>query len=95
MTIFAADTLAAPFNEVNAIFEKQNSNITVQAQFGGSVMMAKRIIDLHQDADLLAVADYNVIPKYMFGSQAHASWYGGFARNAHNFRLYRQEQIRQ
>ena len=47
--------------------------MTVQAQFGGSVMMAKKITDLHQDADLLAVADYNVIPKYMFGNPAHAS----------------------
>jgi len=85
LTIFAAGTLAVPFKEVSAIFEKQNPNITVQAQFGGSVMMAKRITDLHQDADLLAVADYNVIPKYMFGAQPHASWYAGFARNAITF----------
>lgn len=85
LTIFAAGTLAVPFKEVSAIFEKQNPNITVQAQFGGSVMMAKRITDLHEDADLLAVADYNVIPKYMFGSQPHASWYAGFARNAITF----------
>ncbi|MGH6675921.1 MAG: extracellular solute-binding protein, partial [Xanthobacteraceae bacterium] len=57
----------------------------VQAQFGGSVMMAKKITDLHQAADLLAVADYSVIPKYMFGSPAYASWYAGFARNAVTF----------
>lgn len=85
LTIFAAGTLAVPFKEVSATFEKQNPNITVQAQFGGSVMMAKRITDLHQDADLLAVADYNVMPKYMFGGQPHASWYAGFARNAITF----------
>ena len=48
-------------------------------------MMAKRITDLRQDADLLAVADYNVIPKYMFGGQPRASWYAGFARNAITF----------
>jgi molybdate/tungstate transport system substrate-binding protein len=85
LTIFAAGTLAVPFKQVNALFEKQNPNVTVQAQFGGSVMMARKITDLHQDADLLAVADYNVIPKYMFGSQPHASWYAGFARNAITF----------
>ena len=85
LTIFAAGTLAVPFKQVSALFEKQNPNVTVQAQYGGSVMMAKKITDLHQDADLLAVADYSVIPKYMFGSQPHASWYAGFARNAITF----------
>jgi molybdate/tungstate transport system substrate-binding protein len=85
LTIFAAGTLAVPFKQVSAIFQKQNPDVTVHAQFGGSVMMAKRITDLHQDADLLAVADYNVIPKYMFGNSPHASWYAGFARNAITF----------
>ncbi len=85
LTIFAAGTLAVPFKQVNALFEKQNPTVTVQPQYGGSVMMAKRITELHQDADLLAVADYNVIPKYLFGSQPHASWYAGFARNAITF----------
>jgi molybdate/tungstate transport system substrate-binding protein len=85
LTIFAAGTLAGPFKQVNALFEKQYPNVTVQAQYGGSVMMARRITDLHQDADMLAVADYNVIPKYMFGSQPHAYWYTGFARNAITF----------
>jgi molybdate/tungstate transport system substrate-binding protein len=85
LTIFAAGTLAVPFRQVSSLFEQQYPNVTVQAQFGGSVMMAKKITDLHQDADLLAVADYNVIPKYMFGQPAHASWYAGFARNAITF----------
>jgi molybdate/tungstate transport system substrate-binding protein len=85
LTIFAAGTLAVPFKQVDALFEKQYPNVTVQPQYGGSVMMAKRITDLHQDADLLAVADYNVIPKYMFGGLPHASWYAGFARNAITF----------
>jgi molybdate/tungstate transport system substrate-binding protein len=85
LTIFAAGTLAGPFKQMNALFEKKYPNVTVQAQHGGSVMMARRITDLHQDADILAVADYNVIAKYMFGSQPHASWYAGFARNAITF----------
>ncbi len=85
LTIYAAGTLAVPFRQLNMLFEKNNAGIAVQAQFGGSVMMAKRITDLHQDADLLAVADYSVIPKYMFGNPAHAVWYAGFARNAITF----------
>jgi molybdate/tungstate transport system substrate-binding protein len=85
LTIYAAGTLAVPFKAVSTIFEKENPNVTVQAQFGGSVIMAKRITDLHQEADLLAVADYNVIPKYMFANPAYAAWYAGFARNAITF----------
>jgi molybdate/tungstate transport system substrate-binding protein len=85
LTIFAAGTLAVPFRQVSAIYERKYPEVTVQAQFGGSVMMAKKITDLHQDADLLAVADYNVIRKYMFGTPAHAAWYAGFARNAITF----------
>src|SRR5215469_17406945 len=82
LTIYAAGTLAVPFRQLNALFEKNNAGVAAQAQFGGSVMMAKRITDLHQDADLLAVADYSVIPKYMFANPAHTAWYAGFARNA-------------
>ena len=70
LTIFAAGTLAVPFKEIAALFEKKYPNVTVQAQFGGSVKMAKQITELHQDADLLAVADYSVIPKYLFAATA-------------------------
>lgn len=85
LTIFAAGTLAVPFRQVDALFEKKYPAIKVEPQFGGSVKMAKQITELHQDADLLAVADYSVIPKYMFGQPAHAAWYVGFARNAITF----------
>jgi molybdate/tungstate transport system substrate-binding protein len=85
LTVFAAGTLAVPFKTINALFESQNAGVTVQAQYGGSVKMAKQITELHQDADILAVADYNVIPKYMFAAPAHASWYAGIARNAITF----------
>jgi len=85
LTIFAAGTLAVPFKQINALFERQNPGVAVQAQFGGSVKMAKQITELHQDADILAVADYNVIPKYMFAKPAHAAWYASVARNAITF----------
>ena len=85
LTVFAAGTLAVPFKQIDALFEQQNPNVTVQAQYGGSVKMAKQITDLHREADILAVADYNVIPKYMFGAQPHAAWYAGIARNAVTF----------
>lgn len=88
MTIFAAGTLAVPLRQLDSEFERQHPETAVQPLFGGSVMMAKRITALHQPADLLAVADYNVIPKYLFGSDGtpgYADWYLGFARNAITF----------
>jgi molybdate/tungstate transport system substrate-binding protein len=88
LTIYAAGTLAVPFHEVDQLFEKANPGVAVEAQFGGSVLMAKKITDLHQPADILAVADYSVIPKYLFaqnGASALADWYVGFARNAITF----------
>lgn len=88
LSIFAAGTLAVPFKQIDQQFEQKNPGVQVQPQYGGSVKMARQITDLHRDADILAVADYNVIPKYMFGGNgkpAYADWYIGFVRNAITF----------
>lgn len=86
--VLGAGTLAAPFKEINAAFQKQYGNVEVQSQFGGSVKMVKQVTELHQPADVVAVADYSVIPKYMFGANhqpKYADWYAGFAGNAITF----------
>ena len=87
LTVFGAGTLATPFKEVAAAFEAKNPDVVVRPQFGGSVMMARHITDLHQSADVLAVADYTVIPKYLMapGQASYANWYAGFAQNAITF----------
>ena len=88
LTIFAAGTLAVPFKAIDQVFQKKYPNVTVQPQFGGSVKMVKQVTELHQQADLIAVADYSVIPKYLFGkdgTKRYTSWYVGFARNAITF----------
>lgn len=88
LTVFAAGTLAVPFKAIGQQFQKRHPEVRVQAQFGGSVKMAKQITELHQEADILAVADYSVIPKYLFGASGkpvYADWYAGFARNAITF----------
>ena len=88
LTIFAAGTLAAPFHAVDEAFTKAHPGTSVQAQFGGSVKMVKQITELHEHADIVAVADYSVIPKYLFGaagSQRYAEWYVGFVGNAMTF----------
>ena len=88
VTIFAAGTLARPFTQMAREFEKSHPDIAIQPQFGGSVKMVKQVTVLKQQADIVAVADYTVIPKYMFGgngAQAYADWYAGFVGNAITF----------
>jgi len=86
LTIFGAGTLAGPFRQIDEDFMKQHPNVTIQAQFGGSVKMVKQVTELHQIADVVAVADYSVIPKYLFGDGVrYTDWYAGFATNAITF----------
>jgi len=88
LTVFAAGTLAVPFRELDKVFEQEHADVVVQPEFGGSVMMARRITDLHHRADVFAAADYHVIPKYLFGADGgknYADWYVGFAGNAITF----------
>ncbi|MHB1652557.1 MAG: extracellular solute-binding protein [Desulfitobacteriaceae bacterium] len=85
LPMYAAGTLAEPFKELDKAFEAKYPNVIVQPQFGGSVKMVKQVTDLKQPADVVAVADYSVIPKYMFGDngqQKYTDWYVGFASNA-------------
>jgi molybdate/tungstate transport system substrate-binding protein len=86
LTIFAAGTLVNPFKEIDGAFMKKYPNVTVQAQFGGSVKMVKQITELHQQADVVGVADYTVIPQYLMQqSHPYTDWYVGFASNAITF----------
>ena len=88
LTVFGAGTLAAPFKKIDEAFMRLHPQIVVQAQFGGSVKMVKQVTELHQLADVVAVADYNVIPKYLFGANGtpvYSDWYAGFATNAITF----------
>ena len=88
LTIFAAGTLANPFNTIDKAFSAKYPNVTVQPQFGGSVKEVKQVTELKQQADIVGVADYSVIPKYMFGAGGkprYANWYIGFVSNAITF----------
>lgn len=81
LAVYAAGTLAVPFHRIDRAFERVHPGVTVHAQFGGSVMMARRIADLHQRADVYAAAAYGVIPRVL-GKAGLANWYVGFASNA-------------
>ncbi|MHB9094523.1 MAG: tungstate ABC transporter substrate-binding protein WtpA [Eubacteriales bacterium] len=87
LNLYGAGTLATPFRELTKAFEAKYPNIVVHSQFGGSVKMVKQVTELKQPADIVAVADYSVIPKYMMekSGQKYADWYIGFATNGITF----------
>jgi len=87
LTVFGAGTLAQPFSDEIAAFEKQNPHVTVHSQFGASGDMVKDVTQLKEPDDVLGVADYSLIPSEMFGtgSKRFATWYVGFVSNEITF----------
>lgn len=87
LIVFGAGTLADPFAQEIAAFEKQNRGVTVHSQFGASGDMTHDITQLGEPDDVLGVADYSLIPTEMFGAGAKrfATWYIGFVANQIGF----------
>lgn len=79
VTVFHAGSLAAPFEELEAAFEAAYPGTDVQLVPGGSTKMVKEITDLDKSADVLASADYTLIPSLMMPD--YADWYVTFAKN--------------
>jgi molybdate/tungstate transport system substrate-binding protein len=80
LVVFNAGSLAQPFRELLRAFRAQHAQVTPAQENSGSVEAARKITELGKVPDVLAVADYNVIPALLV--PAHATWYVTFARNA-------------
>jgi molybdate/tungstate transport system substrate-binding protein len=87
LVVNGAGTLARPFKDVIAAFEKRNPDVTVRSRFAGSVEIVRRVTDLGAPVDVVGVADYSLIPAEMFGAGNHhfADWYVGFVANRITF----------
>jgi len=79
LKIFHAGSLSVPFNIMESVFEKQYPYIDVRREVSGSVKAVRKIIDLHKSCDVIAVADYTLIPKMMF--PIYTDYVKLFARN--------------
>jgi len=79
LKVFHAGSLAVPFKEIEETFEGQHPNVDVQREPMGSVKAVRQITDVGKQADVLAVADYSLIPDMMYTE--YADWYVRFARN--------------
>jgi molybdate/tungstate transport system substrate-binding protein len=80
LVVFNAGSLAQPFRELLRAFRTRHPGVVPAQENSGSVEAARKLTELGKIPDVLAVADYNVIPALLV--PAHADWYVTFARNA-------------
>jgi molybdate/tungstate transport system substrate-binding protein len=79
LKVFHAGSLSVPFSKIEKAFEKRYPYIDVRREASGSVQAIRKIIDLHKPCDVVAVADYTLIPKMLF--PAYTNYVKLFARN--------------
>ena len=80
LVVFEADSLMVPFARVEKEFEKQHPDIDVEIQAHGSIQVIRQVTELGQDVDVVAVADYSLIPMLMYATtmpdgRPYADWY--------------------
>lgn len=78
LKVLHAGSLSKPFKDIEQKFESEYE-VEVKREPAGSVSTVRKVTDAGKTADIVAVADYNLIPELMF--EEHANWYGGFATN--------------
>jgi len=90
LKVFHAGSLALPLEQIKARFERDFASyrpagsmtvysVEVQLEPAGSVQCVRKITDLGEKADVLASADYTLIPEMMMPE--YADWYLKFAKN--------------
>ena len=88
LVVFHAGSLAGPMQDLAAEFEKLHPEVEVLREASGSMVAARKVSELGRKADVIALADSNVIERLLIpgspgamGSGKHADWYLNFARN--------------
>jgi molybdate/tungstate transport system substrate-binding protein len=78
--VFLAGSLTGPFEKIKAKFEEKYPHTEVLLEPAGSVDTIKKVTENQKPADVVASADYALIPKYMIPDDA--DWYLTFAKNS-------------
>ncbi len=80
LSVYHAGSLTKPIRDVEAAFNKENGgNVIFEDQSAGSVDVVKSVSELHKQIDVVATADYSLIPKYLIPK--YADWVVQFATN--------------
>lgn len=78
LALAAAGSLAAPMRAAADSFTAR-TGVPVVMHTAGSVELARRIVELHDVPDVIAVADEEVFPALL--QPEHVGWWATFARN--------------
>ena len=79
LKVFHAGSLTEPFKELKKAFESKYPDVEVQLEAAGSAKTIRKVTELHREADVVASADYALIPKLMYPD--YANWTIKFAKN--------------
>ena len=79
LRVLHAGSLTAPLKAAEAKFELLYPDVDVRREAAGSVKTIRKVTELGKAADVIAVADYTLIPEMMFPE--HADWCVQFATN--------------
>lgn len=79
LVIFHAGSVTIPVKEIIHSFNDLHPQIRVQTEIAGSVECARKISDLKKNCDIFISADYKVIEKILYPSDAQ--WLVKFATN--------------
>jgi len=79
LSVFHAGSLSVPMKNLAAAFEKENPGVQVHLEAGGSLTCVRKITELNQICDVLALADYSLIDELLI--PRYAQWNILFATN--------------
>jgi len=79
LAVCNAGSLAAPLARALTAFRTEQPAVEPRQESAGSLDVVRRLTDLGQPCDVLAVADFELLPALVV--PAHARWYAVFARN--------------
>ncbi len=79
LKVFHAGSLTEPMKAFKREFEKMYPNVEVQLEAAASVVTIRKVTELGRAADVIASADYTLIPKMMYPD--YADWTIMFATN--------------
>jgi molybdate/tungstate transport system substrate-binding protein len=85
--MLVAGSLLIPFDELEQAFEERHPGVDVQVEGHGSIQCVRQVTELDQLVDVVAVADYALLPMLMYGSHdpetgaPYADWHLQFATN--------------
>jgi len=79
LRIFHAGSLSVPMEQIAKAFTAYHPGVRIERESGGSRTVIRRVTELGKEADVVASADYHLIPQMMYPD--FADWTIRFARN--------------